>query len=180
MFRRRRILRLTPDAYAPAIQLLGNAASRFAPISAVIGIANGGLPPAHDLAEVLRVPTYRVNARHNTTNAVYTTATGHVTHDLAALTEGLGGGHLSGNVLLVDDICGTGATFAAITDALRPHLSTEATVHTVALCRNAGTTLDPDLWVWTVDDWVWFPWEQRPASDTPLEDLITPEHAEAR
>ena len=49
-----------------------------------------------------------------------------------------------------------------------------ATVHTVALCRNAGAAHDPDLWLWTVDDWVRFPWEPAPPADLAVENLVLP------
>lgn len=177
-FRRRHLLRMDTRAYAHAIRLLADAATRGGPVSAVIGIANGGLIPARDLAARLGTTAYQVNARHNTTDAIYTAATGHVTHDVAPLTHALVGQRLSGRVVLVDDICGTGATFTTITAALRPHLTDEAAVLTVALCRNAGTSLDPHLWAWTVDDWVLFPWEQPPATDMPIIDLPLPERTE--
>ncbi|GIF76202.1 phosphoribosyltransferase [Asanoa siamensis] len=164
-FRHDRLLVMTLPAYEQSIQLLAAAAeTRFAPISAIIAIANGGLAPASGIAGVLNLPNYRLTAKHNPTDAIYTEATGHVTHDLSTLSAELNGHQLSGTVLLVDDICGSGATFASVLPALDPYLRRDAVVRTVALCRNAGTSLDPDLWAWTVDDWVCFPWEPTTAA----------------
>jgi hypothetical protein len=42
---------------------------------------------------------------------------------------------------------------------LDSYLASGATIRTVVLCRNVGTVQYPDLWLWTVDDWVGFPWE---------------------
>jgi hypoxanthine phosphoribosyltransferase len=68
-------------------------------------------------------------------------------------------------VLVADDICGSGATLAAVTrrlaDSIRPMAFTTCT-----LCRNEGSGRTPDLWVWDVRDWVAFPWEPTPAGET--------------
>lgn len=178
-FRHQRLLDMTLPAYEHAVRLLTAAAeARFAPISAVIAIANGGLAPASGISGILDVPNYRLTAKHNPTDAIYTEATGHVIHDLTTLTAALNGQQLGGTVLLVDDICGSGATFTAVQSALRPHLHAEAVVRTVALCRNAGTSLDPDLWGWTVDDWVHFPWEPTSPSGVTVEELPILERVE--
>jgi hypoxanthine phosphoribosyltransferase len=178
-FRRQRILGMTPPTYEHAVRLLAAAAEqRFTPISAVVGIANGGLAPASDIGGALAVPDYRLTARHNPTEAIYTEATGHVTVDLDPLAAALDGQPLTGTVLLVDDICGTGATFTAVLPALRVHLEPDAEVRTVALCRNAGSSVNPDLWVWTVDDWVRFPWEHPAPPDMTIEELPMPDRVE--
>lgn len=178
-FHHERLLVMAPDAYEHAIGLLAAAAeARFAPISAVIGIANGGTAPASGISNVLDVANYHLNARHNPTDAIYTEATGHVTYDLSPLASALHGRRLGGTVLLVDDICGSGATFTAVLPALRPHLQPETIVRTVALCRNAGTAVDPDLWMWTVDDWVCFPWEKTGHSAANVEELPIRERVE--
>lgn len=174
-FRRQRILRIQLDTYYRAIEVLADAARRrHTPITATIGIANGGLAPAQGVSELLHVPTYRVNAKHNPTDATYSEATGVVTYDLDPLTSELAGQRLTGTVLVVDDICGTGATFTTLLPELTAYLGPEVALRTVALCRNVGSLLDPDLWIWTVDDWVSFPWEQPPAVDAPIEDLPIP------
>lgn len=178
-FRHERLLSMTLSAYEHAVRLLAAAAEdRFAPISAVIGIANGGLAPARGIGGVLDVPNYRLTAKHNPTDAIYTEATGHVTHDLSPLAAALNGQQLGGTVLLVDDICGSGATFTAVLPTLRRHLHPDAVVRTLALCRNAGTSLNPDLWGWTVDDWVCFPWEPTSRSAAMVEELPILERVE--
>jgi hypothetical protein len=178
-FRHERLLSMSLSAYEHAVRLLAAAAeARFAPISAVIAIANGGLAPASGISGVLDVPNYRLTAKHNPTDAIYTEATGHVTCDLTALAEALNRQQLGGTVLLVDDICGSGATFAAVQSALRPHLHPAAVVRTAALCRNAGTSLNPDMWVWSVDDWVCFPWEHASRSAATVEELPILERVE--
>lgn len=157
-----------------ASSLLGSAASAdFGPIREVIGIADGGRTPATVIAADLDVPIRIVQARHNPTDAPYTQATGEVTCDTASVPVS----SLHGHVLLVDDICGTGATLRAVTSALAtPGLRLISCV----LCLNAGARMTPDLWVWEVRDWVAFPWETVP--DTPLTrvDLPIPTEVHAR
>lgn len=51
-------------------------------------------------------------------------------------------------------------------------------MHTVALCRNAGAAHDPQLWLWTVDDWVRFPWEPAKPAGVPVENLALPERVQ--
>ncbi|MGH3886285.1 MAG: hypothetical protein ACRDSZ_06910 [Pseudonocardiaceae bacterium] len=40
------------------------------------------------------------------------------------------------------------------------------------LCRNAGAVHEPDLWLWTVDDWVRFPWEPALPTGMAVENLV--------
>jgi hypoxanthine phosphoribosyltransferase len=174
-FRHRRILRIPLDAYDRAIEVLADSVrQRHWTVTATIGIANGGLAPARGLSELLHIPSYHVNAKHNPTDATYTEATGTVAYDLSPLTNRPAADSLGGTVLVVDDICGTGATFATLLPELTAYLGTEVALRTVALCRNAGSTIAPDLWIWTVDDWVWFPWEPTLAAETTIEDLPIP------
>lgn len=173
VFAHRRILQVTPEGYLTGVRLLAETARlRHGPITAVIGVASGGLAPAQSLGALLTVPVYRIDARHNSTDALYTQATGHVTHDVRRLASALAGRRLAGRILLVDDICGTGATFHALRPALDSYLASCATVHTVALCRNAGAVHEPDLWLWTVDDWVRFPWEPALPISMGVENLV--------
>ncbi len=174
-FAHRRILQVTRGGYTAGPRLLADAArQRFGPITAVIGVATGGTAPAVSLGELLATPVYRVEARHNPTDAPYTPATGHVTCEAGPLAAALGGRLLEGRVLLVDDICGTGATLHALRRALTPYLAPGAAVNTAVLCRNTGAARDPDLWLWTVDDWVRFPWEPAPPPGATTEDLPVP------
>lgn len=174
-FARRCVLQIEQAAFTAAVDLLATTVRhRLGPPTAVIGIAAGGMPPAHALGALLTAPTYRVHARHNPTDAIYTQATGDVTCDLTPLTDALASQHLHGLVLLVDDIYGTGATINAVRPAIEPHLAAGADVATVTLCRNAGAATSPDMWLWTVDDWVRFPWEPPPPAGTPIENLTVP------
>lgn len=173
VFARQRILQVTPEGYIAGVRLLAEAAQlRHGPVTAVIGVANGGLVPAQALGALLAVPRYRVDARHNPTDALYTHASGHVTCDVRRLASTLAGRRLTGRILLVDDICGTGATFHALRPALDDYLACGATIHTVVLCRNVGAVHEPDLWLWTVDDWVRFPWEPALPAGMAVENLV--------
>ncbi|MGH3886751.1 MAG: phosphoribosyltransferase [Pseudonocardiaceae bacterium] len=157
-----------------AARLLACAArADFGPIGEVIGIAEGGRTPAALIAAHLDVPIRIVQARHNPTQAPYTQATGEVTYDIGNIPAG----SMRGHVLLVDDICGTGATLCTVADALAtPNLR----LINCVLCLNAGARMTPDLWVWEVRDWVGFPWEAVP--DTPLMrvDLAVPTEVHVR
>ncbi|WP_331745101.1 phosphoribosyltransferase [Kitasatospora sp. NBC_01300] len=124
-------------------------------VSCVIGIASGGIKPARLMADYLKVPFHSVTAKHNKSDAPFQQATGKVEVLFAdALPE-----RFTGTVLLVDDIAGTGATFAAVADALSHRLDDDAEIMTAALFRNQGCMHKPDRWAWTVNDWVVFPWE---------------------
>src|SRR5262249_18918399 len=83
------------------------------------------------------------------------------------LTRTLNGHQLRGRVLIVDDICGSGATLHRLRHGLDPWLSPSAEVLTAVLCLNTGASILPDYSVWTVSDWVVFPWEQPPAARRP-------------
>ncbi|MEW2401372.1 phosphoribosyltransferase family protein [Streptomyces sp. NPDC046862] len=169
LFRHRSPYALTEPKYEAAIELLSSAIAHGGPIAAVIGIAGGGTAPAEQLATQLGVPVSHLAARHNSSDALYVQATGTVTVTVpASFPEAL-----AGRVVLVDDICGTGTTFTAVTNALAARLTSDARVDTVALCRNVGSPTRPSWWVWDVDDWVVFPWEPRP--DIPVRPLALPE-----
>ncbi|MET8683617.1 phosphoribosyltransferase family protein [Streptomyces sp. NPDC004732] len=158
VFRHRTTYLLTSQAHQAALTLLTEAVVDAGTTAAVIGIAGGGRTPAEEIAARLDVPVCHVEARHNSSDALYTQATGTVA---VSIPDGFPDA-LGGRILLVDDICGTGATFTAVTGALGPRLARGAHVETVALCRNVGSPVRPDWWVWDVDDWVVFPWEPRP------------------
>ncbi|MFI8281124.1 phosphoribosyltransferase [Streptomyces sp. NPDC085929] len=143
-------------------RVLDELAAAIAPdgeVSIVLAVANGGTIPGAGLAGRLAVPLAHIQAKHNRTDAIHTQATGNVA---VAVPDGFPDA-LSGRVLLVDDICGSGATFAALTTALEPMLTAGGRVETVALCRNEGADRAPDWAAYTVDDWVVFPWEAPPA-----------------
>ncbi|MBM9624703.1 hypothetical protein JE024_39965 (plasmid) [Streptomyces zhihengii] len=150
---------LTEPVLERALDELAAAIAPSGEVSIVIAVANGGTIPGAGLAGRLTVPLTHIHAKHNRTDAIHTQATGNVA---VAFPDGFPDA-LSGRVLLVDDICGSGATFDAVTAALAPRLTTGARIETVALCRNAGADREPDWAAYTVDDWVVFPWETPPA-----------------
>ncbi len=167
---------MTARQFADAAALLAAACERSAPVDQVIGIAQGGLRPAQAIASRLGARLRVVRARHNPTGTLYTQATGQVS---CAIT-GIGAGSIRGSVLIVDDICGTGATLQAVTSALTPLAAPGARLHTAALCRNAGARTAPGLVVWdNLREWVVFPWEPRPPAGTPLRTLPDPTEAHA-
>ncbi|MFF3071132.1 phosphoribosyltransferase [Kitasatospora sp. NPDC057904] len=131
-------------------------------VGCVIGIASGGIEPARIMADYLKTPFHAVTARHNTSDALFQKATG----DVRVLLPDTLPARFTGTVLLVDDIIGTGATFAAVTDALHHLLADNATIMTAALFRNRGCPQNPHRWAWTVNDWVVFPWEIQPQGQT--------------
>lgn len=170
VFEHRRVWRLPASSMRRACTLLAAAADRHAaaahrePISTVIGIARGGTTPARRIAAALGLTARSVRAQHNSTDAPYAAATGTVSCDTSWLRM-QPGERFAGTVLLVDDICGTGATFTAVRDALHAWAEPATRFLTCALCRNrAAATLPtlPDLYCWEVADWVVFPWEAPP------------------
>ncbi|WDT53527.1 phosphoribosyltransferase [Streptomyces sp. G7(2002)] len=158
VFRRRSPYLLTWEACEVALAQMAFAIAETGPVTQVIGIAGGGRTPAERLAAHLRAPVCHVDARHNTSDELYTQATGAVAVSIPDSFPDT----VSGRVLLADDICGTGATFTAVTSALTPRLTPDTRIQTTALCRNVGSPLRPCWWAWDVDDWVVFPWEPRP------------------
>ncbi|GLZ37895.1 phosphoribosyltransferase family protein [Actinokineospora sp. NBRC 105648] len=176
VFEHQLIWRVTPDALREATQLLFTAIQRDHPrVEHVIGIAHGGVAPARILAGRFGIGARTVRARHNTDDAIYRQATGKVSVDLGVFQRLSADKRLSGTVLLVDDICGTGATLHKVHNALRPALAADAQVISATLCVNTGAQTRPDYFVWTVSDWVSFPWERRPT--TPTTDITTPAQA---
>jgi hypothetical protein len=154
---------VTPDLLRDATMLLTGAVLRkHGRVDHVIGIAEGGTAPAHLIASTLSVRARSVRARHNIGSAAYQQATGTVHLDFGSLTRALDGQRLKGRVLLVDDICGSGVTLRRVGQDLAPLLSSSAHVVTATLCLNTGATTLPDYSVWTVSDWVVFPWEKAP------------------
>ncbi|MFI7676405.1 phosphoribosyltransferase [Actinophytocola sp. NPDC049390] len=174
VFEHQRIWRVTPEALSDACLLLFAAISRDHPkVDHVIGIANGGVAPARILAGRLGVKPRSVQARHNADDGLYQQATGRVSVDFDAFRRGLGRRKLDGTILVVDDICGSGATLHKLRNVLTPVLAPDARVITATLCLNTGAQTCPDYSVWTVSDWVSFPWEKRP--DQPTTDIPLPE-----
>lgn len=161
-----------------ASRLLADAAAALGPIACVIGIARGGLLPAALIAERLDAALHVVHARHNQSDDRHVQATGAVFCQLGDI------GAPSGTVLVVDDICGTGATLAAVRNALLAQDAAANSIIFAALCRNAASERQgggwdsPRLWIWGgLRDWVHFPWEAPIASGTPTKALPDPSRA---
>ncbi|WP_158851148.1 phosphoribosyltransferase [Saccharothrix deserti] len=174
VFEHQRIWRITPDALREACLLLFAAIQRDHPqIDHVIGIADGGVAPARILAGRFGVKGRTVQASHNADDAIYRQATGKVSVEFDAFRRTLGRKKLGGTVLVVDDICGSGATLHKLRNVLTPVLTPDARLITATLCLNSGAQTRPDYSVWTVSDWVSFPWEKRP--DKPITTMPMPE-----
>jgi hypoxanthine phosphoribosyltransferase len=158
-----------------AASLLAAAAARqFGPVNQVIAIERGGTEPARIIASQLGAPMHAIRARHNLTSDLYEQATGQV----SCTTSSLAIETVSGCVLIVDDICGTGATLRAVTSLLSELADPGACLHSATLCRNAGTAARPGLTVWdNLREWVVFPWEPRPPAGTIIRTLPDPERA---
>jgi hypoxanthine phosphoribosyltransferase len=174
VFDHRRIWQVTSDLLQEATMRLSETVlGEHGPVDHVIGIAEGGTVPARMIASALDAHCCIVRARHNTSAATFQQATGIVHVDLEPLIHELGGQRLTGRVLLVDDICGSGATLRHVTRGLAPLMRPDADVLTATLCLNSGASTRPDYSVWTVSDWVVFPWEIPPA-DHGIEPLPIP------
>lgn len=168
VFERRRLWRLDERYAGSGARLLADAATEFfGRFSVVVGIGRGGWSPAEIVGDSLHTRTIGILAKHNHGDNVCQPGDGDVHVDLTKL-DGLSVG---GQVLLVDDICGTGATLSAIRGALVARQGFVG-VRSATLCVNEGATALPDLWVWSVRDWVVFPWES--GSTAPTEPLPAP------
>jgi len=171
-FDHQRIWELSQPVFEQAAVLLAQAAPAA---DVVVGIARGGVPLAELAAGRLGVPAIPLRARHNLSDDIYLPASGDVqiaADEAAALAPAVTGRR----VLLADDICGTGATLAAVLDRLQPLHPAE--VRTVVLCRSEAAAFTPDAWVWDTRDWVVFPWND-PAGQ-PTEMLALPRQARHR
>ncbi|MGC5000717.1 phosphoribosyltransferase [Streptomyces sp. DT195] len=162
VFEGARIWAMSQEAFLAAAALIAAREERFAP-ELVIGLARGGVPLAREAARLLGVPVVEIRAQHNVSDLVGLQATGQVEVDEPALEAAI---TTARRVLVVDDICGSGATLRAVTDLLA---RSGVTARTAVLCRNGGADFPLDTWVWPVADWVAFPWEAPPPpASTPL------------
>jgi uncharacterized protein len=143
VFEQRRLWRLDEPCARSGARLLADAATEFfGRFSLVIGVGRGGWPPAAIVGESLHTRSIGVLAKHNRGDDICQPGDGDVHVDLTKL-DGIS---LRGQVLLVDDICGTGATLSAIRGALVARRGIVA-VRSATLCLNEGATAPPDLWV---------------------------------
>jgi hypoxanthine phosphoribosyltransferase len=173
VFEYRRLWLMRQDVFVGAADLIAAHEAVYRP-QVVVGVARGGLPLAAHLGRRLGVPRVEVLARHNASDTAYLQATGQV--DLH--TEAVGLVPAGARVLVVDDICGTGATLAAVTTLLAERCA-PALLRTAVLCRNAASDrwgCLPDSWVWRLRDWVVFPWEPPPRDrEEPTQTLSVPD-----
>ncbi|MFD3808779.1 phosphoribosyltransferase [Streptomyces sp. NPDC058619] len=162
VFENRRVWQLTCDDFLAAACLIADQEAERAP-AAVLGIARGGVRLAEIVAEQLGVPAVVVRARHNAPEGIQQAATGRVLLDHEHNEDALATLPAASPLLVVDDICGSGATLHTVVDMLTTTVS-PAGVRTAVLCRNEGSDYPLDSWGWDVADWVHFPWEPEPQS----------------
>lgn len=150
-----RVWLMNPDTCHHGVELLGTAIRARWPIQTVIGIGRGGWVPASALAELLSANYVSITASYNIGDDIESPAADDVYVDLGNLTAT----NPRRDVLVVDDVAGTGRTISKVVENLRNRGF--ASIHTATLCLNEGCEVPPDVWVWTVRDWVVFPWELR-------------------
>ncbi|WP_344920266.1 phosphoribosyltransferase [Streptosporangium oxazolinicum] len=172
VFERERTWIVSDETFLAAAHAIGRH-ERLRPTTLIVGIERGGVRLAHRLGILLDVPARIVRAQHNTDDTVGLADTGRVVVDPIDL----GTDCDPRRILLVDDICGSGATMDAVTRALGAVVT--GSIRTAVLCRNLGAARDPDLWIWDVADWVVFPWET-PPPDIRSERLSLPERLQTR
>ncbi|APE24529.1 MULTISPECIES: phosphoribosyltransferase [Streptomyces] len=160
IFENRRVWQLTRDEFLAAACLIADQEAERSP-AAVLGIARGGIRLAETVAGQLGVPAVVVRARHNEPEGIQQAATGRILLDHEYNQDALATLPVSSPLLVVDDICGSGATLRAVVDMLTITVS-PSEVRTAVLCRNEGTDYRLDSWGWDVADWVHFPWEPEP------------------
>jgi uncharacterized protein len=146
--------RLEWSAFEAASKALADALCEEGEFDGIVAVARGGLPLGERLAEHLRLPLVSVTARANASDAIGSAPLPVLELDPSPLR------HLTGSrrAIVCDDIVGSGATITAVKRALAATTGIADPV-TVTLCQNAGARLSPDIWIWTVRDWVMFPWE---------------------
>lgn len=157
IFDQHRIWRLDRPVFEEAVFLLAETIARQWVVDIIIGIARGGREPAFALASHLHLPVYEICARRNRFDHIQSEAIPYVDIEM----RGIAVIPRKMHILLIDDICGEGETLERVCQALREYQKPKQ-IRSVTLCRNAGSLFTPDAWVWTVRDWVVFPWEERP------------------
>lgn len=167
LFDRSRVLRLEREIFEAGVHLLSREIAQKWTVGAVLAIARGGREPGSLLAESAHVPLFEMTARHNASDALWSDTLP------AVWIEAQSSLRIQPKlrVLVVDDICGSGGTLQTVTETLG--LAGIQDVKTVTLCRNVSSVVTPDLWLWTVQHWVVFPWENLPEG-LPVESLSLP------
>ncbi|MFI7644222.1 phosphoribosyltransferase [Nonomuraea sp. NPDC049400] len=140
----------------------------------IVGIGRRGEAPARKIAHRLGAPVVIITARRQESLA-HTRYTGTVSCDLTALHAFRRHELLAGPILLVDDICNSGATLTAALAAIQPLTKPDTHICTATLCRTSDADPRlPDLHVWDVPTpLVAFPWTTSPS--TPIRNVPSPE-----
>jgi uncharacterized protein len=156
-FDRSKVWQLNWSTYNQAMSILSALVSEKLHVGLVVGIARGGSRPAVEIASALGVGWIEISAQRNRSDEIYSAASDHLSVNL----ENLLSFSSVPNILLVDDICGSGGTIEAVLDVIYAHWK-DIDITTLTLCRNQGSTFIPDIYIWEVRDWVVFPWESLP------------------
>lgn len=167
-FDHRRLWRLDQDVFERAACALANGLQEYEPMDRIVAIARGGCSLGAELSNLTGVALSEVRARSNRSDELWSEMRPAVEVDPVATLNI----EPAMRLLVVDDICGSGQTLIAVKEAFsRFGISN---LITATLCLNAGNTAKPDIWVWTVRDWVIFPWEELPP-DQATEPLTLPD-----
>lgn len=120
----------------------------------IIGIAKGGLVPCVTLSHILEIQQFgAIYIRHNQSSSPFPCRDG------AELFWSYVGRSRGLNVLIVDDIIGTGETLRLATEIIQSDGPKSIITASLVVNRNGGQS--PDFCGIEVDDWILFPWESR-------------------
>lgn len=159
VFENRRLWSVDEETLECALVLAARAIPTHWSLDAIVAIRRGGVMPGERLANLLGLPIHFASARHNLTDQIQSR-----TSQSVKIGSDFGDVPKHQRVLVVDDVCGTGRTLRAVTDTLLQTRSSRG-VKTFVLCLNAGCIEPPDMWAWSIRDWVVFPWESQPAGE---------------
>jgi uncharacterized protein len=164
-FEKRKIWKLERPAFRSAMALMTELLHQQRTFDCVLAVLRGGHEPGQVLGDHLGIPVFTIRVRHNASNEIWSSCLAEVKIDWSDLQ----GVSMRSALLVVDDICGSGHTLAALQRGLVSRFEPRR-LSTAVLCLNEGSTFTPDYWIWTVSDWVIFPWENAPSDleTTPL------------